>query len=161
MTNAEIDCVVMGFAGGVATSAVLLAVRNFFNRRREDDEPHAYHVGTLVESRFSDPLPFKPNKVTEQDARELMTAARKRQIIPLGPFVEPPLPDTPSAVNARGHGKITVTEVRNPLRDEVIAALVGVGFKKVKAIPAVDACTLAERVSVETWTVAALQRAST
>jgi hypothetical protein len=48
----------------------------------------------------------------------------------------------------------------NPWRDEVIAALTGAGYKKVDAIKAVDACSLAERASgVEQWTIAALRNA--
>jgi len=45
-------------------------------------------------------------------------------------------------------------------RDDVVAALVGAGFKKTAASTAVDACTLQERLAgVEAWTVAALRRA--
>ena len=59
-----------------------------------------------------------------------------------------------------GRGKVTVTEVVNPDRDEVIAALVDSGYKKTAAVAAVDACSLAERASgVEAWTVCALRHA--
>jgi hypothetical protein len=45
-------------------------------------------------------------------------------------------------------------------RAEVVAALVSAGYKKVAAVVAVDACTLAERASgVESWVVAAFRHA--
>lgn len=43
--------------------------------------------------------------------------------------------------------------------DDVIAALVGSGFKKVTATEATWACTPAERATLEGWTAAALRRA--
>jgi hypothetical protein len=48
----------------------------------------------------------------------------------------------------------------NPDRDDVIAALMGAGYKKTEAIKAVDACSLAERASgVTMWMLAALRHA--
>lgn len=43
--------------------------------------------------------------------------------------------------------------------DDVIAALVGSGYKKPIATEAAWACSSAERASVESWTLAALRRA--
>ncbi|HSX22380.1 MAG TPA: hypothetical protein VLE97_06345 [Gaiellaceae bacterium] len=43
--------------------------------------------------------------------------------------------------------------------DDVIAALVGSGFKKATAAEATWACTAAERGTIEGWTAAALRRA--
>lgn len=43
--------------------------------------------------------------------------------------------------------------------DDVIAALVGSGFKKAVATEAAWACSTAERATIEGWTVAALRRA--
>lgn len=49
----------------------------------------------------------------------------------------------------------------SPDRDDVIAALVSAGFKKVVAITSTDGCLLSERTAgVEAWTVAALRRAA-
>jgi hypothetical protein len=42
--------------------------------------------------------------------------------------------------------------------EDVIAALVGAGYKKSLANDATWACTLSERVTIENWTRAALQR---
>lgn len=48
----------------------------------------------------------------------------------------------------------------NPDRDDVIAALMGAGYKKVDASKAADACTLVERASgLRQWTIAALRNA--
>lgn len=53
---------------------------------------------------------------------------------------------------ARGSG------VRDMAKD-VVAALVASGYKKPIAAAAVDACTQAERATIERWTSAALRRA--
>jgi hypothetical protein len=56
---------------------------------------------------------------------------------------------------ARAEQKSTSTEGG----DDVIAALVGSGFKKATAAEATWACTAAERTTIEGWTAAALRRA--
>lgn len=53
------------------------------------------------------------------------------------------------------------SEVKNPDRDDVIAALVNAGYKKADAVKAVDACSLVERASgLEAWTRAAFTNAA-
>ena len=54
---------------------------------------------------------------------------------------------------ARGSG------IRDMAKD-VVAALVASGYKKLIATAAVDACTSAERATIEQWTRAALRRAA-
>jgi RuvA, C-terminal domain len=54
---------------------------------------------------------------------------------------------------ARGSG------IRDMAKD-VVAALVASGYKKPIATAAVDACTSAERATIEQWTRAALRRAA-
>ncbi len=50
--------------------------------------------------------------------------------------------------------------VINPDRDDVIAALMGAGYKKSDAEKAADACSMVERAhGLEAWTVAALRNA--
>jgi hypothetical protein len=46
-------------------------------------------------------------------------------------------------------------------RDDVISALTSAGFPRVKAVACVDACQAHERISIESWTVAALRRSQT
>ena len=51
-------------------------------------------------------------------------------------------------------------EPSNPWRDDVIAALMGSGYKKADAIKAADACSMVEQhAGLEQWIVAALRNA--
>lgn len=85
--------------------------------------------------------------VQVQDARDVMRAERQPiPVIPLGP--------------RRSRRQTPASVPSNPDRDDVVAALVGIGYKKSAAVAAVDACTLSERASgVGAWTVCALARA--
>ncbi len=50
--------------------------------------------------------------------------------------------------------------VKSSQRDDVISALVGLGYNKTLATKAVDTCMSDERSSVERWTMAALRNAA-
>lgn len=75
--------------------------------------------------------------------------AAKRAITP------PKLPEV------RAEMPVIATVVRKAAeaREEVVSALTGAGYKKGDAARAVDACSMAERESLEAWTRSALRRA--
>ena len=77
----------------------------------------------------------------------------------------------PTFVSLPNHTQRTVIPLNEPTarrvpavavdvgRDDVVAALTALGFKKVDAVKAVDACEQGERSSVEMWIAASLRRA--
>lgn len=99
--------------------------------RKQEDKPHPW---------------FGVSLQPKQTAREVMR--KPAMAIPIVP------------VNASGRGKVTMTEVYSPYREEVVAALVDSGFKKTAATTAADMVALGDRLSAETWIVAALRNAS-
>lgn len=137
MNHAEIDMLIVGATLGTVPGAWLgYQLRKIVVRVRDHKRRVEFHDGPVAVGRST---------LREQRARDVM---REKQVIPIVP------------TNARGRGKVTITEVANPNRDEVVAALVGAGYKKTAANAAVDACSLAERASgVEAWTVCALRHA--
>jgi hypothetical protein len=63
-------------------------------------------------------------------------------------------------VGVRGQKAAPEPTSTNQDRDDVVAALVGAGYKKSTANAAADACTVGERASgVQAWTIAALRQA--
>ncbi len=89
----------------------------------------------------------KPGTIAQE--RDKIVQREKPPVIPLA--------RTPKFATL-GDDECMVTHSANPDRDDVIAALVGAGFKKTEAAKAADACSLTERASgLQQWTVAALR----
>lgn len=74
-----------------------------------------------------------------------------------------PVADRPSrATRATATTRTPPRTVQTPtatemMQRDVVAALVGAGYRKTVAVTAADACTLHDRATLETWTAAALR----
>jgi hypothetical protein len=154
MTQPELDCILFGFAGGMIAGAWCgYQVRKMFERSVDRRTQEAW-VADKQRPRKRDVVTGvvvdrTPRAIGRQDQRADEVLARSNQVIPIT-RTKRPTPETVSDVDPSDHN----------VRADVIAALVGAGFKKVKAVTAVDACELRDRTSVESWTVAALKRAA-
>jgi hypothetical protein len=80
-----------------------------------------------------------------------VAALQERQPPPVVELQRATMPKTPKA--ARTEQKTT-----NDGGDDVIAALVAAGYKKLTATEATWACSAVERTTVESWTASALRR---
>lgn len=70
-----------------------------------------------------------------------------------------PRKTTPAPIEVIEPESCRTSAERVLMSKDVIAALVGAGYKRSAAAAAVDACTSAERATIEDWTRAALRRA--
>jgi len=101
----------------------------------------------------------KPDHITKRDLKK---AYRHDKVVAIVEHEKPPtIPlkrtrrTTP--VNHTQEQPIPVT---NPDREDVIAALMGSGYKKDVAIKAADACSMEERArGLQQWTIAAFKNA--
>jgi hypothetical protein len=99
----------------------------------------------------------KRDRITKRDVRE---AYKHDRVVDFQPVTEKAKPMLLSRVRAPSPPKGHWSEVPSPDRDDVVAALMGAGYKKADAVKATDACSMVERASgVEHWTVAALRNA--
>lgn len=82
-------------------------------------------------------------RVVELDASEVPARKPQRNVAP-SPDHTPAPAESPMAI---------------AMAKEVASALVNIGFPKARAQQAVADCAMADRLTIESWTVAALQRA--
>ena len=119
----------------------------------------------LTERRASD---LDEPRVIEVSAREVVSngsspisgpARQTRQPVPVVQPLSPKVPVVqPLSPKAKPRTPPTKPETSTKDGEDVIASLTGAGFKKAIAAEAAWACTAAERMTIEGWTVAALRR---
>lgn len=159
MTNRELDTFIIGFAIGSIACLWLgyrlrVRVERWQSRRAERHRARVRGHDRL-ERRLGEP---------RQSVRSML---EKPRVIPLRSKRETPSVIDPDKVPiapipiAPGGTSEHARAVEDELRAEVIAALVGSGYKRFDAGTAVDACTFAERAGgLESWVAAAFRRAA-
>lgn len=179
MTSREFDTLVIGLGAGAP-----LGMWIGYKLRQAIERARAVREARVAARRASKHTPFGGLSETlqsrhhEQKARMVMV--RRQQFIPIAKHVtasdaekltndwREAWPEVARAAKAEAGefqkfddlDKERAAASAKEQRAEVVAALVGAGYKKVAAVVAVDACTLAERAGgVESWAVAAFRHA--
>ena len=147
MTDRELDILLFGAATGTACGTWLgwhlrKAIAGLTSRRAHEKRA-AFREGPAVVGR---------SWPREQDVRKIARKQHQAQVIPL----HRKLPQEFAAIT-----EALPDAEQNEEHTDVVAALVGAGYKRSVAKAAVDACSPDERTTVEQWTVAALKKAST
>lgn len=186
MTNRELDTFIVGFAIGSIVCLWLgyrLRVRverwqarrhaKRVARNREHDFPTTIGHGRRAIKTIPLSSPNAGAISLPQDVRIVLRKPRRiplerRPVNPNAEVIDPdkaPVASIPIAPGgyAISPGRIGPNDhaVVDELRAEVIAALVGSGYRRFDAGTAVDACTFAERSGgLESWAAAAFRRAA-